>query len=134
MIIYDGMKVYMNGGYPAVYLNGKNAHIHRLEWMKHNGDIPVNCIIHHKNENKLDWSIENLELLDRAIHIKKHGDVVCKKGNKTIAYKNGVACHFDSVAMASKHTGVYASNICRILNGGQRQSNGWTFERVGELP
>ena len=117
-----------------MYLNGKNAHIHRLEWMKHNGDIPDNCVIHHKNENKLDWSIENLELLDRATHIKKHGDVVRKKGNKTIAYKNGIAYNFDSVTMASEYTGVYATNISRILNGGQQQSNGWTFERVGELP
>ena len=37
---YDGHKVYMNGKYPAIFLNGKNVHVHRLEWEKYNGEIP----------------------------------------------------------------------------------------------
>lgn len=40
MIFYDGHKVYMNGKYPAIFLNGQNQHIHRLEWEKYNGKIP----------------------------------------------------------------------------------------------
>ena len=40
ILFYDGHKVYMNGDYPAVCLNGKNYHIHRLEWIKHFGEIP----------------------------------------------------------------------------------------------
>lgn len=28
---YEGHKVYMNGKYPAIYLNGKSVHVHRLE-------------------------------------------------------------------------------------------------------
>ena len=27
MIFYEGHKVYMNGEYPAIFLNGKNQHI-----------------------------------------------------------------------------------------------------------
>ena len=57
---YDGHKVYMNGDYPAIFLNGKNAHVHRLEWIKHQGEIPEGFVVHHKDENKLNWNIENL--------------------------------------------------------------------------
>ena len=69
---YDGMKVYMNGDYPAVFINGKNQHIHRLEWIKHHGEIPKGCIIHHKDEDKTNWHIDNLELLKRSEHVMKH--------------------------------------------------------------
>lgn len=71
---YNGMKVYMNGLYPAVYMNGKNQHIHRLEWIKYHGAIPKDCIIHHKDEDKTNWNIDNLELLKRSEHIMKHQD------------------------------------------------------------
>ena len=54
MIFYDGHKVYMNGKYPAICLNGQNQHVHRLEWEKHNGKIPEGFIVHHKDENKLN--------------------------------------------------------------------------------
>ena len=69
---YDGHKVYMNGKYPAIFLNGKNVHVHRLEWEKHNGEIPKGYIIHHKDENKYNWSIENLEMIKRSDHVIKH--------------------------------------------------------------
>jgi hypothetical protein len=69
---YEGHKVYLNGEYPAIYLNGKSVHIHRLEWTKHYGAIPKNYIVHHKDENKFNWNIDNLELITRSEHIKKH--------------------------------------------------------------
>ena len=69
---YDGHKVYMNGLYPAVFLEGKNQHVHRLEWMKYHGSISSDCIIHHINGDKTDWNINNLELLKRSEHILCH--------------------------------------------------------------
>lgn len=69
---YNGHKIYMDGEYPAVFLNRKNTHVHRLEWIKHNGEIPGGYVIHHKDENKLNWDIDNLELMSREDHIKFH--------------------------------------------------------------
>lgn len=69
---YEGHKVYMNGDYPAVFIDGKNQHVHRLEWIKHHGAIPEGCIVHHKDENKTNWNIDNLELLKRSEHILMH--------------------------------------------------------------
>lgn len=42
-------------------------------WKKYNNkEIPKGYIIHHKNKNKLDDRIENLELLSRKEHINIH--------------------------------------------------------------
>lgn len=131
MIFYDGHKVYMNGKYPAIYLNGKSKHVHRLEWIKHYGEIPKGCIIHHKNENKLDWSIDNLELLTKSVHIKKHKNIVHRKGSPTIAIKNGNVLKFNSIEEAAEKCGTYSSSIQRIFNGKQHYANGWTFKKGG---
>lgn len=129
MIIYDGHKVYMNGEYPATFINGKNVHIHRLEWNKYYGDIPDGCIIHHKNGNKLDWDISNLELLTRAEHKIEHKDSVKRKGIKCIGVYKYSVYRFDNVRQASKATGATECGIHRCLNGIQKQSNGWIFVR-----
>ena len=129
MIFYDGHKVYMNGNYPAIFLNGQNQHVHRLEWEKHNGKIPEGFIVHHKDENKLNWSIENLELLSRGDHIKKHKNIVKRPGIKVFATKDGLTLEFDSIEKAAEFCGTYTSTVRRIFNGKQKQTNGWTFER-----
>lgn len=70
--IYDGHKVYIDGKYPAIYLNNKNYHLHRYVWEQANGPIPKNMVIHHKDFNRGNWSLDNLEMLTRAEHIKRH--------------------------------------------------------------
>ena len=132
LIFYDEHKVYMNGDYPAIFLDGKNQHIHRLEWMKHHGEIPKDCIIHHKDHNKLNWHIDNLELLDRSQHIYEHKCVVHRKGVKVIAVKGDEILMFDSIEDASDYCGTYPSNIQRIFRGKQKTANGWVFMRVGD--
>ena len=47
-------------------------YLHRLIYEDHYGEIPKGYIVHHKNENKLDNRIENLELLSRAEHTILH--------------------------------------------------------------
>lgn len=72
LVFYENHKVYMNGKYPAIWLNGENVHLHRYVWEKHFGKIPDGFIVHHKDENKMNWSIGNLELVSRSEHIRKH--------------------------------------------------------------
>lgn len=84
---YDGHSVYMNGDYPAVYLNGKSYHVHRLEWEKRYGTIPEGYIVHHKDGDKCNWSIDNLELLSRADHLDQHRKDQCRehlRGNNSM--------------------------------------------------
>ena len=65
-------KGYLHDGYLVVTLWNKEKKVHRLIWEKENGKIPEGLIVHHKDGNKLNNSIENLELLTRNEHSKLH--------------------------------------------------------------
>jgi hypothetical protein len=132
MIFYEGHKVYMNGDYPAVFLNGHNHHIHRLQWLKHHGEIPNGYVVHHKDENKLNWDITNLELITRSEHLKRHKNIVKRPGIKVIARKGELELAFDSIELAAEFCGTYTACIQNCFKGKQKQSKGWKFERLGD--
>ena len=54
--------------------NGKRQSItkHKLVWMQHHGEIPKGFVIHHKNGNKKDNKIENLEMMSYSNHRNTH--------------------------------------------------------------
>lgn len=53
-------------------INGKRKRLHIYIWEKHNGAIPSGFHIHHKDKNKYNNSIENLELIDGSKHLSLH--------------------------------------------------------------
>jgi len=74
----------MKGMNQRVYEYGKKM-IHRKIWEEHFGKIPVGYVIHHKNGDKKDNRIENLQCLT----IKEHGFIHRKKGRLRIVYPSG---------------------------------------------
>ncbi len=59
--------------YPGRLYRGKYVYEHQLVWWQNTGElIPKDSVIHHKNENKHDNRIENLEIQTRAIHTSEH--------------------------------------------------------------
>ena len=60
--------------------------LHRQIWIDNFGEIPKNFIIHHKDKNTLNNSIENLEILSRSEHAKKHS---LEKDRVEFFIKNG---------------------------------------------
>lgn len=54
--------------------NGKpqSCQRHIVTWMEHYGEIPKGMIIHHKNGDKWDNRIENLQMISRSCHTKIH--------------------------------------------------------------
>ena len=63
-------------GNDYIKFNGKK--IHRAIWEEAYGHIPPEMIIHHKNGNKFDNRIENLEIMSMSEHAKLHwerGDI-----------------------------------------------------------
>lgn len=52
--------------------DGNRELMHRYVWEFHYGRIPANHDIHHKNHDKKDNRIENLELLEKGEHTRQH--------------------------------------------------------------
>ena len=65
---FEGKEFVMWRGYFRI----GNKMLHRLIWEKANGPIPKNHVIHHRDGNKLNNSIENLECLSQAEHSRLH--------------------------------------------------------------
>jgi len=59
-------------GYPVIKCAGKETRLHCFVWEEVNGPIPKGYEIHHKDFNKLNWNLENLELLTRMDHRRIH--------------------------------------------------------------
>jgi len=51
---------------------GVQVYEHRVVWEDANGPIPPGHHVHHRNGNKLDNRLENLELLTHGDHIRLH--------------------------------------------------------------
>ena len=83
---YDGHKVYMDGKYPAICINNKNYHLHRYVWEQAYGSMPKGMVIHHKDFNRGNWNLNNLELLTRAEHMKLHRINSINGTNTILAY------------------------------------------------
>lgn len=65
--------IYMYGNYPAISIYTEKIHIHRLIKMYQLGtDIDNKFYVHHKDGNKLNASINNLELITVSEHQSLH--------------------------------------------------------------
>src|SRR5688572_9281566 len=67
-------------GYLRGNFNGRLRLAHDAVWEQHNGPIPAGYQVHHKNEDKQDNRIENLELLDPTTHKRLHGGCELRGG------------------------------------------------------
>lgn len=78
---FRGLKVMLDSkGYPMVYVpdhpeampsNGC-AYVHRIVYHEEVGPIPEGFHVHHKNEDILDWSVDNLVLMTASKHASYH--------------------------------------------------------------
>ena len=53
---------------------------HRVVWENSHGPIPNGYSVHHKNGNKLDNDLENLELVDPLTHKRLHSGCILIDG------------------------------------------------------
>lgn len=52
--------------------NGKRQRLHRYIWEYYNGEIPKGYDIHHKDHNKDNNELDNLELISKSQHSRLH--------------------------------------------------------------
>ena len=83
VIIYKGERYSLQQRYYC-----RSVQLHRQIWIDNFGPVPENHQIHHKNGNKLDNRLENLECVHIAEHRRIHNAQkeiqyqVCKIGSK----------------------------------------------------
>lgn len=71
--------------YKTIQINGKQVRLHRYVMEQKLGrKLLFNEIVHHKDENKHNNNIDNLELVSRSIHKKIHYEIGEKTRFKTI--------------------------------------------------
>ncbi len=79
--LYAGHAIYYDKkGYAIIWLDGKNKKVHILEWEKHNSIKPKGYQLHHKDENKANWHIDNLQLETQSDHFKIHAGWIRENG------------------------------------------------------
>ena len=73
----------------VVYFDGviRTIKYHKYIWESVNGPIPSGYEIHHKDENKLNNSLDNLECLTKSDHACRHSDKLIKFNSKSYKEK-----------------------------------------------
>lgn len=66
-------RVFMHGRYPAISIYGDKLHIHRLILSWHfKRDLERSEYAHHKNGDKMDARLSNIELMAESTHQSHH--------------------------------------------------------------
>lgn len=70
--------------YKGKRYRGRYCYEHHLAWEKHTGlSVPDGCIVHHKDGNKHNNNINNLQLMEAKTHVAMHA----KKGRTVLELK-----------------------------------------------
>jgi len=70
---FEGHGVWIDKkGYPSIWLNGRIVKVHVVVWERANGPKPKGTEIHHKDEDKANYALANLELLTNSEHQRIH--------------------------------------------------------------
>ena len=78
---YDGFAIwYDKKGYPVIWLNSKSVKLHVYIWETTNGEKPKGYDIHHKDFNKANYSLNNLELVSFSDHRRIHAGWIRENG------------------------------------------------------
>lgn len=115
----------VKGGYPHLrwrYRGGENqAPLHRLAAESHYGPLKSEEEVHHKDENRKNWAIENLKVLTRSEHRQLHGQKRCRKITFQCQY-----CHASVTRRRSIHRHKFCSRSC-FVEFSKCQPNGFNY-------
>ena len=72
-LTFDGRGVWIDKkGYPCIHLDGVDRKLHVVVWERAHGPKPHGMQIHHKDENKANYALDNLELVTPSDHQRIH--------------------------------------------------------------
>jgi len=70
---FNGIRYYKGNTPKDKYFGRHGKRLHRVVWEYHYGQIPEDCEIHHKNNDRSKNNIEDLECLLESAHARLHG-------------------------------------------------------------
>jgi hypothetical protein len=71
--VFSKKRIFMHGKYPAVAIHNEKIHVHRLLMMYwKNRRLRKDEYVHHVDENKLNASKDNLDLIPEKLHQSMH--------------------------------------------------------------
>lgn len=122
-----------NGGYlkAHLYKNGKqyDFFIHRLVAIAFIPKVNGKTEINHKNGNKLDNTIDNLEWCNRSENISHAVDNGLRKLKRVGQYKNGILIkEYCNCYRASKESGINYNSIYWCIAGIYKQAGGYEWK------
>ncbi len=105
-----------------------------LVWETFVGPIPEGYDVHHKNRNRNDNRLENLELIEKRKHLEIHKNDRLKSVKKSLSRKvcqytlDGIlVAEYESLREASRITGINISGISCCCNKKQKYKSAGGF-------
>lgn len=83
--------------------------LHRVIWEEHYGEIPKGYVVHHKDGNKLNNDIENLELMS----LKEHGNMHHKGKKLSREHRDNISKARKGMVFSEEH----CNNISKAKKG-----------------
>lgn len=126
-------------GYPQVRLSKDGIittyQVHRLVATAFLANPNNLSEVNHKNEDKCDNKVSNLEWCDRDYNAHylnactRHAHKICKRV-KQFTLDGKFVAEYPSVSEASKANGISVSYISKVIHGVVDHANGYRFESV----
>lgn len=93
-ILPNGYVIIFDPSHPAATKSRGEVLEHRKVWYDAHGPIPKGYVIHHKDDNKSNNRLRNLQCLTKTEHMKLHQTTHCSRGHErtpknTYIYPNG---------------------------------------------
>lgn len=105
--------------YGLRYFRRKGTYLHRVVWERANGPVPDGMQLHHRNGDRADNRLENLEVLTTKAHGAEHRDYpegfLQRRKNVRLAAKEGRACRHCGTAIEPRVCGnaEFCTNACK---------------------
>ena len=125
-----------NGKYNRIIRNGKNMQHSRYVWEQVNGPIPTGQMIHHKNGNKKDDRLENLQLMTYKKHNQHHvtGRTPWNKGKKCPNISKSKIGHKVLPEQIKKVKRTWKNKyLVSMRNINFFKDEGFSYKKIGEM-
>ena len=79
--VFEGFGVYPDSkSYPCIWIGNHSVRIHVLLWERANGPKPPGHVVHHRDFDKTNYCLENLELVTESDHRRIHAGWLRENG------------------------------------------------------